>query len=153
MPAWITDNQGLWWALGGVSVVIFVGSLVLMPALIVRIPADYFAHDQRPPSRLANQKPAIRMALLIGKNALGVLLMLGGLAMLVMPGQGLLTLFAGFVLVDFPRKYRLERWLVRKPLVHRPINWLRRKRGKPPIKLDRGFTTGGEQESGSSAKS
>jgi hypothetical protein len=152
MPDWLTDNQALWWTLGGVSLVIFVGSLILVPAMVVRIPADYFAHDERPRSRLANQRPAIRLALKIAKNVLGVVLMLGGLAMLVMPGQGLLTIFVGFLLIDFPRKYRLERWLVRKRWVHKPINWLRRKRGKPPIRTGPQGDSGADQESDSGTK-
>ncbi len=135
MPDWITENQQIFWILGIASVVIFFASLLIMPALIVRIPTDYFSHDDRPPSRWATTHPAIRLTILIGKNLLGAVLVLGGLAMLVLPGQGLLTLFAGIVLLDFPRKYDFERWLVRRPWVHRPINWLRRKRGREPLRL------------------
>lgn len=136
MPEWITENQEVFWMLGIASVAIFVASLLIMPALIVRIPTDYFAHERRPPSRWANQHPAVRIALLIGKNLLGVVLVLGGLAMLVMPGQGLLTIFAGFVLLDFPRKYAFEKWLIRQRWVHRPINWLRRKRHRDPLRTE-----------------
>lgn len=135
MPDWITDNQQIFWILGAASVLIFFASLVIMPTLIVRIPADYFAHDDRPPSRWATTHPAVRLAILIGKNLLGAVLVLGGLAMLVLPGQGLLTIFAGFVLLDFPRKYAFERWLVGRRWVHRPVNWLRRKRHREPLEL------------------
>jgi hypothetical protein len=51
------------------------------------------------------------------KNALGVLFYLSGLAMLILPGQGLLTIFIGLVLLDFPRK----RVLVRRLLGYRRI--------------------------------
>ena len=44
--------------------------------------------------------------------------------MLVAPGQGLLTMVVGLLLVDFPGKYRLERWLVTRQQVWRSINWL-----------------------------
>ena len=53
--------------------------------------------------------------------------------MLVLPGQGLLTLLVGFLLVDAPGKYRLERWLVSRKAVLRPINWLRRRKGRQPL--------------------
>ncbi len=133
VPNWITDNQTLFWILGIASAVIFVGSLLIVPALIVRIPSHYFTHERRPPGRWAARQPVARWGLTIGKNLVGVLLLLGGVAMLVLPGQGLLTLFAGFVLIDFPRKYALERWLVRRRCVNRPINWMRRKRGREPL--------------------
>lgn len=135
MPDWITENQQLFWVLGLASVAVFVGSLLIMPALIVRIPADYFAHETRPPSRWEKHRPVVRMAALIAKNLLGFVLVLGGLAMLVLPGQGLLTLFAGVVLIDFPRKYAFERWLVRRRWIHRPVNWLRRKRCREPLTI------------------
>jgi hypothetical protein len=61
--------------------------------------------------------------------------MLAGVAMLVLPGQGLLTLLMGFLLVDFPGKYRLERWLFARPIVRRPINWLRHRAGRVPLQL------------------
>jgi hypothetical protein len=56
--------------------------------------------------------------------------------MLVLPGQGLITLFVGFFLIDFPGKYRFEKWLIRRKAVHRPINWLRRKSGREALELD-----------------
>lgn len=135
MPSLLTDNQELIWILGITSVAIFVASLLIMPALIVRIPTDYFAHAARPPSPWANRHPAVRFALLVCKNMLGVVLVLGGFAMLVLPGQGLLTIFAGFVLLDFPRKYAFESWLVRRRWIHRPINWLRKKRHREPLRI------------------
>ncbi|UYV12532.1 MAG: PGPGW domain-containing protein [Phycisphaera sp.] len=136
MPDWIAENQQVFWILGVASVVVFVASLLLMPALIVRIPMDYFAHETRPPSRWAKRNPAVRLAILIAKNVLGVALVLGGIAMLVLPGQGLLTIFAGVVLLDFPRKYAFERWLIRRRWVHRPVNWLRRRRHREPLLIE-----------------
>lgn len=135
MLDWLKENEWLLWVLGVGSLAAFIGSLFMVPALVVRLPADYFAHRRRPPSRLATSKPGLRLALRIGKNALGVILMLAGAAMLLMPGQGLLTLLVGFFLIDVPGKYRLERWLVRRRWVSRPINWIRRKREKKDLKV------------------
>ena len=53
--------------------------------------------------------------------------------MLVAPGQGLLTLAAALVLLDFPGKYRLERRLVTQKPVWKSINWLRRRAGREPL--------------------
>ena len=65
------------------------------------------------------------------KNAIGILFFLSGLAMLFLPGQGLLTMFIGLVLIDFPRKQILVRRILGYRRVLRAINRLRRKFGKP----------------------
>ena len=67
------------------------------------------------------------------KNLLGALLVVLGLVMLVTPGQGLLTLLAGLLLMNFPGKYRLECWVVLRPGVLRALNWLRGRGGQPPF--------------------
>ena len=56
-----------------------------------------------------------------------------GIAMLVLPGQGLLTIVVGIVLLNFPGKYRLERWLATRSPVWRSLNWLRRRAGRPEL--------------------
>ena len=129
------NHQAVLWAAGIASIVVFFASLLIMPALVIRIPVDYFSHSRRPASRFAGLHPAARLTLHIGKNALGGLLLMAGVAMLVLPGQGLLTILVGFLLFDFPRKYHLERWLVRKRMVHGPINWLRRRHRREPLRF------------------
>jgi hypothetical protein len=79
------------------------------------------------------KRPALRLALLAGKNVLGGVLIVAGLLMLLVPGQGLLTIAVGLVLTDFPGKFRLERWLMRRRSVWRSINWLRRRAGREPL--------------------
>lgn len=135
MINWIDHHELLVFALSIASVTVFIGSLLLMPALVVRIPADYFANDRRPPSRWTGMNPVARLVLRIGKNMLGYVFILAGVAMLALPGQGVLTIVLGVLLVDGPGKYRFERWLVRRRWVHRPINWLRRRRGCEPLNL------------------
>jgi hypothetical protein len=56
-----------------------------------------------------------------------------GLVMLVVPGQGLLTLAVGLMLMDFPGKFRLERWLATRGPVWRSLNWLRKRARRPPL--------------------
>ena len=46
--------------------------------------------------------PVLRPLLLIAKNLLGFVLIVAGIAMLVLPGQGLLTIVVGVVLMNFP---------------------------------------------------
>ncbi len=126
-------NEQLIAILAGVSVITFVATLLIVPWLIIRLPSDYFMREKRVPVVLRKRHPVIQITLLILKNMLGAILVLGGIAMLVMPGQGLLTIVLGLTLINFPGKYRLERWLIRRRSIHRSINWLRRKRGHEPI--------------------
>ncbi|MBL8745852.1 MAG: hypothetical protein JNK58_05780 [Phycisphaerae bacterium] len=117
------------------SAVMFVGTLLALPAIIVRIPDDYFAHEHRPASRWAHHHPLLRVLFHAGKNILGIVFIVAGTAMLILPGQGLLSLLIGFFMLDFPAKYRVERWLVRRKRLLASINWLRKKAGHGPIRV------------------
>ena len=77
---------------------------------------------------------------MVGKNLLGSVLMVAGVAMLVLPGQGVLTILVGFLLVDFPGKYPLERWLVSRRAIGAPLNWLRSRAGRAPLEFWTGAT-------------
>lgn len=133
MTQWLDENAALLTTLAIASVVVFVGSLLAMPVIVARIPADYFAHSGRPENAWSRLHPAARITVAVIKNAMGVLLMLAGLAMLFTPGQGLLTLLVGFLLIDFPGKYRFEQTLLRREKVMRLLNWIRRRKGKEPL--------------------
>jgi len=126
------DDRVLLW-LGLISLIIFFVSLLSLPWLVAKIPADYFAHDRRIATPWKDAHPAVRILLLILKNLLGLVLVIGGLLMLFLPGQGLLTLAMGLVLMDYPGKYTLERWVVSIPLILKGLNWLRRKRHVSPL--------------------
>ena len=62
--------------------------------------------------------------------------MLAGLAMLVLPGQGLLTILIGLMLLDFPGKRRLERRIVARPAILAMLNRMRARRGRDPLRVD-----------------
>lgn len=136
MIDWIWTNETLLWCLVASSVITFVGSLLLVPWLLVRIPTDYFSHRRRHHTPWADRQPLVRGALLVLKNGLGGLFFILGVAMLVLPGQGILTMLVGIVLMDFPGKYRFERWIISRPAVLRTINWLRRRAHREPLTLD-----------------
>jgi hypothetical protein len=137
MFEWMQNHQVLMWSVVGASAAVFIGSLLVVPALVVRIRADYFTHDERPRSRWADQHPMVQLTLRIGKNVLGCIFILAGIAMLVLPGQGLLTMLVGLLMVDIPGKYRFEKWLVGRRFVLRPINWLRRHADREPLQVAR----------------
>jgi len=119
-------------ALAVSSAVLLLLSAVALPWFISRLPPDYFTHPQR--NRwLSKLAPHWAFPLLIVKNGLGVLLAIAGILMLVLPGQGLLTLVVALSILDFPGKYRFERWLLHRPRVFRVLNWIRTKLKCPPF--------------------
>lgn len=130
-----------WWGMG-LSVLAFVATLVGVPWMVGRLPRDYFSRPERTAWRQSAWRRSADGALLgtmlaLGKNLLGVLLILMGLVMLVTPGQGVITILIGVLLLNFPGKHRLVRWLVLRPGVLRGLNWLRRRRRQPPFRKPR----------------
>ncbi len=115
-----------------VSAILFVGTLIVVPMLIVAMPADYFNRHRRREDR-RSVHPVLRITGLVIKNAIGLVLVAGGVVMLVLPGQGLLTIMVGLVMMDFPGKYALEKRVVSLGPVLRTMNWIRRRRGKAPL--------------------
>ena len=65
----------------------------------------------------------------------GMGLIVAGVAMLFIPGQGVLTILIGIMLMNFPGKHALERWLIRRRPIFRSVNWMRAKSGRPPLLL------------------
>ncbi|MEN8258081.1 MAG: PGPGW domain-containing protein [Thermodesulfobacteriota bacterium] len=131
----IHTNETLLWWLAGSSLLTFIASLLLIPFLLTRLPVDYFAHGKRHRPPWAHHHPVVRFFLLLSKNILGVVFLLAGFLMLFLPGQGLLTMVMGVVLLDLPGKYKLERWLVARPAILKSINWLRQRSGHPQFTL------------------
>lgn len=138
MLDWFGDNKALVYWLTGASVVMFVATLVAVPIVLVRLPADYFQEGRRRRGIWGASHPAGRLTMKLLKNALGAVLLVAGLAMLVLPGQGLLCVLLAVVLLDFPGKFRVERWILSRQKVLGAINWLRRKARKPPMSIGRG---------------
>lgn len=115
------------------SVAFIVGSLLAVPVVVARIPTDYFARRENPPSAFREHHPVLRVLLLVLKNLLGVLLLAMGLVLILTPGPGVITMLVGAFLIDGPGKRRLELFLLRQRPVRRSLDWLRRRRGKPPL--------------------
>lgn len=136
MVQWIRSYETILAWLTAASIVVFVASFMLVPFLIIRIPSDYFAAGKDRKKLRADHHPLIKGALVIARNVLGYIFLIAGTFMLVLPGQGLLTIFAGIMLLDFRGKYRLERWIVSRQSVLQSINWIRRRAGRAPLILE-----------------
>lgn len=124
------DHEMLLSWLGGASLLMFAGSLIAVPLVVVRLPKDYLRREHK----LVREWPrCFSLPFMVLKNAFGVLFFLSGLAMLILPGQGLLTLFIGMVMLDFPRKQILVRRILGYRRFLRVINRLRARFGKPEL--------------------
>ena len=124
----------LWW-ITVASLLSAIATLLAMPWVVTRLPEDYFNHPERESWRVSNSEPLLALLLGLLKNAVGAVLLCLGAVMLFTPGQGILTILAGLLLMNFPGKFRLERWLVQRPGVLKSLNWLRTRRGKAPFRL------------------
>lgn len=132
---WIRANEvALGW-LSAASVLMFVGSLVAIPWLVVRIPADYFVHHRHMVDRWQPRHPALRLLFLVAKNVCGAVLVLAGIAMLFLPGQGILTIVLGLMFMDFPGKFAVEQRLTRQHQILAAMNWMRVKVGHQPLEI------------------
>lgn len=132
---WARSNATLLVGLGGVSLVLLVGSLIVMPVLVVKMRADYFVTPDPDEGTWLGRHPAARTTARIVKNSVGAVLLIAGLAMMVLPGQGIITLLVALSLLDFPGKRRLEIRIVKQPQVAGAINWIRKRAGRPPLQI------------------
>jgi hypothetical protein len=121
----------------GIFLVTFFANLALVSLILVKIPADYFQHSRRS-KFLANHSAFFRILAIVGKNLLGVVLVVLGILLSLpgVPGQGVLTILLGIMLLDFPGRRRFERWIVSSPKVFHGVNKLRRRFDKSPLVLD-----------------
>lgn len=110
-------------------------SIAAVVAVLVALPVDYFRDGAAPAE--GPRSPLLRWAWKIPKNILGLVLIALGLLLSVpgVPGQGLLTIVIGLILLDYPGKRRLERRIVARPAVLRTINRVRTRFGRPPMEL------------------
>lgn len=118
--------------LTALSIVFFVGSLIAIPFILVRLRTDFF--DTRVPRLwMENHHPVLRLVGHIIKNVVGAIFLFAGFLMLFLPGQGILTMLIGVTMLDFPGKRKLEAKMIGQPAVLGAINNMRQKFGTPPL--------------------
>src|SRR5262245_39318939 len=120
---------------------IFVASffinLAIVSIILVKLPADHFSKSRKT-KFWSGPRPWLHAAKVIGKNVAGILLVALGVVLSLpgVPGQGLLTVLLGIMLLDFPGRDRLEQKLLSKPSIVNTINSLRGRFGKKPLELN-----------------
>jgi hypothetical protein len=142
MIEWISD----WWALltwsdiliaAGLFLLSLVISLAALTVVAVKIPQNYFSSHYRK-DFMAGSSWLVRWGATIGKNVLGILLIVFGVVLSLpgIPGQGFLTILIGLIMVDIPGKRPLECHIVKWPKVLSTLNALRKKFDKKPLQVD-----------------
>ena len=126
-----SDYYDLFFWIGIISSIIFLGSLLSISWLVSLIPSDYFVN--RKESKFKLNYPSAWIVSTIIKNIFGYILILGGILMLILPGQGLITIFIGLMLSNYPGKYTIEKKIIATPKILKSINWLRKKSNEPPL--------------------
>src|SRR5205807_2545379 len=98
-------------------------SLAAVCLVVVALPEPYLVDERR--RFLADKPPLVRIGAIIAKNVFGLVVEAVGIVLCIpgVPGQGLLTVLIGLMLLDIPGKRRLVRFLVRRPGVLRTLNW------------------------------
>ncbi len=124
---WLGQYESVLVSLGILSGLMFLFSLLLLPWLLGKIPLDYF---QSKPEQHWHMLLQPRSLL---RNLLGLPILLAGILMLVLPGQGLLTVLLGLAIMSFPGKYALERWVITRRGVLAAANWVRQRAKHPPL--------------------
>lgn len=123
----------------GVGIFLFslAFSFFAIAIVMVKIPENYFSsHYQQ--DFLPNSSWLVRWGAVIAKNIFGVFLILLGILLSLpgVPGQGVLTILLGLIMVDIPGKRPLEARIIKRPTILAAINNLRAKYNKPPLLLD-----------------
>ena len=125
----------LLWA--GIFVGTFFINLAIVSFILLKIPANHFSKS-REMKFWSGPRPLLHAAGVVGKNIGGLLLVALGIVLSLpgVPGQGLLTVLLGVMLLDFPGRRRLEQKLLSRPSIVNAINRLRARFHKPPLELN-----------------
>lgn len=131
----------LTWAKVLVFLAFFLSSLIIsfvaIGIVMVKIPANYFSSHYRQ-DFLPGSHWSVRWGAVILKNILGVFLIGIGIILSLpgVPGQGILTILLGLIMIDIPGKRPIEAKIIKRPTVLAAMNNLRERYGKPPLELD-----------------
>jgi hypothetical protein len=142
MIDWVTEQLQRFSLTGGelaLGALLFVLTLVvsfgIVLLVLVRLPHDHLCLHEGAPHR---HGPRPHWCWRLARNVLGALLVVLGLVLALpgVPGQGLVTIFAGVLLLDFPGRLTLLRKIMAQEVVLHTVNRLRARFGRPPLVID-----------------
>ncbi|MBC8208407.1 MAG: hypothetical protein H8E79_04470 [Desulfobulbaceae bacterium] len=130
----ITAGQLFAW-LGLLSLATFVVSLLIIPWVVTRAKTNYFLVHTYHVDQRHQQHPLLYFIVRIFRNTLGGLLLVAGLCMLFLPGQGIITMIIGLSLLDVPGRQLVLDRLIQIEIIQHSLNWIRHKSGKEPFRF------------------
>jgi len=131
----LTLNQIL--VFGGLFLGSLVFSFIVLGVVMVKIPENYFSsHYQQ--DFMPGSPWIVRWGAVVAKNIFGFLLVILGIILSLpgVPGQGILTILLGLIMLDIPGKRPLEARIIRRPTILSAVNDLRARYNKPPLVMD-----------------
>jgi hypothetical protein len=137
--------SGLWDSLTLSKVLLGAGLFVIslglsfaaIAVVMIKIPPNYFSiHHRR--EFLPNSSWFVRWGAVALKNLLGFFLIVLGILLSLpgVPGQGILTILLGLIMLDIPGKRPLEAKIIQRPAILAAVNRLRARYSKPPLEMD-----------------
>jgi small-conductance mechanosensitive channel len=120
--------------LGVISTCTFFLSLLIIPWIVYKLDSTFFIHLHKHTKR-ENEHPVRFIILKSLRYFLGALLLLAGILMIFLPGQGVLTIILGLSLLDFPGKRALIDGILKSPSIQKALNWIREKGNKEPFRF------------------
>ena len=121
----------------GMFIVSFTLSMLAVGIVMVKIPEHYFSSNHER-DFLPGSPWIVRWGAVILKNLLGALLIIIGIILSLpgVPGQGLLTILLGLIMLDIPGKRPIEAKIIQRPTILAAVNNLRARYNKPPLVMD-----------------
>ncbi len=113
------------------SILLFLLSILSLPIFVSFLPTRFFIQEKK-----MEMRGIFFWFFILGKNIFGWILIMLGILMLVLPGQGILTILLGLGLIDFPGKKKIERKILSNANIRQSLNWMRRKMRKDDFKWD-----------------
>ena len=104
-------------------------SVIALPWVVVRMPADYFVTVRK----TKQDRSPLGWLVWLLRNSLAIVLLIVGLLMLVLPGQGLLMILIALGVSTSRHKYSFERSIIRRKAVFKTVNWIRKRFQRSPI--------------------
>lgn len=119
-----------------------IAYFVVITYFITQMDKQYFVRRKTSEEGLINHlhltsmSRSVACAVKIAKIILGLGLLVCGILMLVLPGQGLITILIGLSLLPFPGKDQMEQRILSRKSVRSTLNWIRLKAKKEPFIFD-----------------
>jgi hypothetical protein len=119
-----------------------IAYFVVITYFITQLDKQYFVRRKTSEEGLINHlhltsmNRSVACAVKIAKIILGIGLLVCGILMLVLPGQGLITILIGLSLIPFPGKDKMEQRILSRHSVRSTLNWIRVKAKKEPFIFD-----------------